>query len=172
MRHNLFTSAWIMYQLKVYLCRVMYIYIFSVFLLWVFYSAFYLILNIKRNENIFKKFHFFHKSKKNHCLFIYQLKLEIHLFWFVCFFKIILINSTIKCSEIANENYPLPIHDVHTRSHRKCRKNHKDGQPPQPEILVQRKKHTFKSFCRNFIEKRLISIDIHFSSFRILFIKM
>ena len=71
------------------------------------------------------------------------------------FVKIILISSTIKCSEIANENYPLPIHDVHTRSHQKCRENHKDGHPLQPEILVQRKKHTFKSFCRKFFEKRL-----------------
>ena len=59
------------------------------------------------------------------------------------FVKIILISSTIKCSEIANENYPLPIHDVHTRSHQKCRENHKDGHPLQPEILIQRKKHTF-----------------------------
>ena len=105
------------------------------------------LLKIFQKNSIFST-----KRDKITVYFLISSKLK---FWLYICFKILLICNTIKCSEIANENYPLPIHDVHRRSHQKCRQNHKDGHPVQPEILVQRKKHTFKSFCRKFFEKRL-----------------
>ena len=108
------------------------------------------------------------KREKITVYFLINSKLK---FWLYICFKKLSISNTIKCSEIANENYPLPIHDVHTGSHLKCRQNHQDGHPPQPEILVQRKKRTFKSFCQHFFKKRLISIDIQLSSFRFFFIR-
>ena len=82
------------------------------------------------------------------------------------------MNNKKKCSEIADENYPLPIHDVHTLSHLKCRQNHQDGRPPQPEILVQKKNIPSNPFVEIFSKKRLISIDIQLSSFRFFFIRM
>ena len=125
-------------------------------------------LSFWKIQIIWKNIIFFKYFQQCFHSFLINSKLK---FWLYICFKKLLISNTIKYSEIANENYPLPIHDVHTRSHLKCRQNHQDGHPPQPEILVQRKNHTFKFFCQHFFKKRLISINIQLSSFRFFFIR-